>query len=288
MNGAGLVGFMYCSILEHLRWQWVVSALEKVQTVQKRFRDNIFQGQRLPPSFDRALGELEVLLVNLVSQSANFLGGTYVGRPGFQRNFKTVYDPKTQTAWAERKNGNIKRQEMYASDPLDWCLYRLSQKPDNMNSHSHAFLLWFLEEHFRTSPPAERARVDEILYDQLSDLAGFNDILVSVRSHRPQNRALGLSELSDIESPWKYAAKRFGTEGNSPLWKKLPGMLMDDFYRAEWPSGEQNILWLERSQALHRGLNSFWTGLRAATAEAFKTAGMTTNVIEAGRHQCEL
>jgi hypothetical protein len=279
-GATGLVRDLYDNVLAHIQWQWVIAGLEKVSESQKRFRDSIFQGQRLPPSFDRALGELELLLVNLVRKSARFLSGTYPERPAFQAKWKLKYDPVTQNVLATRKEQTTK-EKLYVSDPLDWCLLQMTGMPDEAKSYDHALLFAFLEDHLRSSPAAERARLDEILYQQLSDLAAFHEFLMSVRCHRPQNTSANLPDIPDMVAPWKNAEKMLNIDLKSPEWKHLPTTLMDNFYRAELPTGEQNAAWLERSQAIHRGLNSFWTGLRTAAADNLKSCGMSTDEVVA-------
>lgn len=282
-NGLGLVGSLYYNVLEHIQWQWVIAALEKVEAAQRRFRDNIFPGQRLPPSFDRALGELELTLVNLARRAVFFLGGTYFERPGFQARYTSTYDQAARRGIARLKVP-LTKQQVFKSDPLEWVVHQMTGYPDDMNSYENAFLSSFLEEHFRSSPPAERARVDEILYHQITDLAASQELLASVRTHRPQNRAADTRELSETECPWKNTIELFAVDfqGQSPIWKRLPSMLMNDFYRADWPSGAKNAAWLERSQELHRGLNAFWAEMKAAVAHTLKSSlALSPDVIEA-------
>lgn len=68
----------------------------------------------------------------------------------------------------------------------------------------------------------------------------------------------------------------------SLIWKKLPSLLMNDFYRTEWPSGAKNAVWLERSQALRSGLNAFWAEMKAAVADTLiSSLELSPAVVEA-------
>src|SRR5438045_3388213 len=64
-------------------WQWVMEECENVRTQYSRFKDNIHPGERLPPKYDKALGALELLLVNLMHCRSKHLQAVIPQRPGF-------------------------------------------------------------------------------------------------------------------------------------------------------------------------------------------------------------
>jgi hypothetical protein len=73
-------------------------------------------------------------------------------------------------------------------------------EPDAQTNFEHAVLFAFLENHLENSPFKERVRVDEVLYQKLSDLVAYHEVLVSVRLHRPQNKARDLDEVGQSET----------------------------------------------------------------------------------------
>jgi hypothetical protein len=60
-------------ILNHHWWRWIKMGCRHVHAVRKRFRDNIYPGTPLPIHYDKALGALELLLVNQVIYRAGRL-----------------------------------------------------------------------------------------------------------------------------------------------------------------------------------------------------------------------
>lgn len=171
------------------RWSWIKSECEYVKSVHDRFRDSIRPGECLPPVYDRALGALELLLVNEVIHRASDLGMVMPQRPGFSHNWNLQCRPSDgRTVFKlDRKIGApVDQKELFDKDPLEWCLTQMQAEPDKQTNYDHAILFAFLENHLANSNPKEKARVDEVLYQRLSGLAACHEMLVSVRLHRPQ------------------------------------------------------------------------------------------------------
>lgn len=63
----------FVDVQSHWWWAWVKKEREHVKSVRDRFRDSIRLGERLPHQYDRALGALELLLVNLAISCAGQL-----------------------------------------------------------------------------------------------------------------------------------------------------------------------------------------------------------------------
>jgi hypothetical protein len=94
--------------------------------------------------------------------------------------------------------------EHFIEDPLDWCIDCLTTNPDAERTIDHSRMFEFLDEHLARASAPERARMDEILYRKLSDLAAFNEMLVMVRAHRPRATPFSLEEItkSDTGRVW--------------------------------------------------------------------------------------
>lgn len=80
----------------------------------------------------------------------------------------------------------------------------MQAEPDKLTNYDNAIPFAFLDNHIAASGPKEIARVDEFLYQKLSDLAASHEMLVSVHLHRPQNVDRDFdevlqSELSSVE-----------------------------------------------------------------------------------------
>ncbi|KAL5592256.1 hypothetical protein FOVSG1_006192 [Fusarium oxysporum f. sp. vasinfectum] len=132
-----------------------------------------------------------------------------------------------------KREASANTQEALTEDPLDWCLVQLRAKPDDQRAFDHAMLFAMLQDHL-SSNPSERKRLDEIIYQTLSDLSICHEMLLAVRFHRPQNAARTVQEVSATEDRESWKPRR------SESYKEDLGLLQDigtslirDFYLAK-------------------------------------------------------
>jgi hypothetical protein len=175
----------------------------------------------------------------------------------------------------------VNQEILFEQDQLEWCLSQMQAEPDKQTNYDHALMFAFLESHLASSNAKERSRVDEVLYQQLSDLAVCHEILVSIRLHRPQNKFRDIDEVVQSEDrvAWKaWRVPGYLTEEDSI---KLGTLLLTDFYEAPLPTGKKNAAWLARSKDIRRALDKFWIGMRITPKVAFKQAGFYASEISA-------
>lgn len=170
---------------------------------------------------------------------------------------------------------------MFDEDPLEWCLVQMQEAPDMQTNFDHAMLFPFLEGHLANSSSEERARVDEVLYQRLSELAAYHEILVSVRLHRQQNEARDIDEVAESENPvaWKWMnTPLFLSEGETVI---LGAALLKDFYDASsaFPSGNKNYVWLQCSQDIRKAFEAFWDMPRELSKEMLELSGFGTEEV---------
>ena len=263
--GALLSTQLFQDVSTYWRWIWIKSECMYVKSVHDRFRDSIRPGECLPSVYDKALGALELLLVNEVLHRTSSFGMLVQQRPGFSHKWNFQWRPKDGVTVfkVDRKTGvSLDQKDLFDKDPLEWCLNQMQAKPDKQTNYDHAILFSFLENHLAASGPKEKARVDEFLYQKLSDLAACHEMLVSVRLHRPQNVARDIDEVVQSENrvAWKaWKIPGYLTEEDTI---SLGTALLTDFYEAPLPSGQKNSIWLSRSQNIRQALEAFWRGLR--------------------------
>jgi hypothetical protein len=188
-------------------WQWTLDECENVKRQYSSFRDSIQRGQRLPPKYDQALGALELLLVNLMHARSKHLQAVIPQRPGFRHHWSI--DRHAPGEVHLRRKSKTPVTELFYKDPLDWCLLQLQGAPDEPRRFDHAMLFAFLDEHLSKSSQAERARLDEMLCNKLSDYAANHEMLVTVRLHRPQSASRDIEEVlkSENRKAWRYIGK---------------------------------------------------------------------------------
>lgn len=133
-------------------------------------------------------------------------------------------------------------------------------------------LFAILEWHLANSATKERARLDDVLYGTLSDLAAFHEMLVSVRLSRPQNEARDIDQVlkSDDREAWKASSSSISLSGKDSV--ALGTAILENFYKAPLPSGQKNSSWLLRSRTIRNALEAFWRGLRERSQTIFENS----------------
>lgn len=269
--GAFLVRDIYREVLSYYWWRWIEIECRHVDQMHKQFGDSAYPGQPLPVQYDRALGALELLLVNQVIYRTKTLEEVLPFAPGFSKHWSLQGEadlPQGTSRLSRIAPTNTK--ESLADDPLDWCLIQILGEPDKQTHFDHAMLFAFLYNHLATTTSKQKARLDQVIYQKLSDISTCHEMLLSVRLHRPQNRARALEEV--IESENREGWKRMECESPAVLKQALEivgSALVEDFYQRKGPSGPRNMGWLKQSQALRAALEKFWASMRAIIRREF-------------------
>ncbi|MCJ1436970.1 hypothetical protein MMC27_006353 [Xylographa pallens] len=281
--GAILTTHLFDDVLTYWHWSWITSECFHVKSAHDRFRDSIHPGAPLPRAYDTALGALELLVVNEVLRRATRFGSIMPGRPGFSHKWTFKWRPDTgpTSFQLHRKTGASDQKKLFAEDPLEWCLNQMQAAPDKQTNYDHAIMFAFLEYHLAGSDPKEKARVDEVLYQKLSDLAACHEMLVSIRLHRPQNEARDMDEVEQSEKRVTWKGRKIGAYLTDDDQITLGTALIKDFYEALLPSGQKNAAWLSRSQIIRAALEAFWRGLRKTPKWVFEQSDFSPDETQA-------
>ncbi|MCJ1392965.1 hypothetical protein MMC18_005837 [Xylographa bjoerkii] len=151
-----------------------------VKSAHNRFRDSIRPGEPLPREYDRALGALELLFVNEVIRRAAHFGTSVPQRPAFAHKWNFQWRPDAGPTAFElhRKVGaSVDQKKLFDTDPREWCLIQRQAEPDKQTNYDHAILFALLEYHLTSAGRKEKARVNEVLYQELSALAACHEML---------------------------------------------------------------------------------------------------------------
>ncbi|KAF2873678.1 hypothetical protein BDV95DRAFT_605159 [Massariosphaeria phaeospora] len=256
----------------HLVWRGVLEEFEHTQQLYHRFRDSIHPGTPLPREYDDALAALEVLLVNIMHNCSKQLQALLTQRPGFQNLYHQGFERETGQVTMKLKE-SFTTSVLFNEEPLYWCLLQLQGAPDDQRRFPYAMLLDFLDHHLTSSPTPERARLDAILFEKLSDYATIFELLSAVRLHRPKMKighASVFLETEDRLSWRRLKVKRLGELNDTTFangWKKFMG--------TPPPSGRRDQKWLTEFDAVHKALQAFWSKLHAEYEKRFKASGRT-------------
>ncbi|CAJ0543905.1 Ff.00g039850.m01.CDS01 [Fusarium sp. VM40] len=268
-------------VLSHHWWKWIEMECKHVKQEYNKFHDEIHPGTALPPSYDKALGALELLLFNQVVYRAQRLKKFVTFLPSFQKYWSFTPESKSlyATAVLKRKVPNNTKESL-TEDPIDWCLMQLQLEPTDQNLFDHAMLFTMLQDHL-SSNPSEKKRLDETTYQALSDLSTCHEMLLAVRLHRPQNAARTVADVRATENREPWNPRPTDRYPNDMGHLHDIGMsLVRDFYFAKQPTGPKNADWITRSQDLRAALEKFWTSIREIVTKEFRSSTFSPESID--------
>jgi hypothetical protein len=268
-------------ILSHHWWKWVEMECKHVEEERNKVHDKIYPGTALPPSYDKSLGALELLLGNQVLYRAQRLEKLITCLPSFQKYWS--FTPESTSLYAtavlKRKVSNNTKESL-TEDPIDWCLMQLQGTPNDRRLFDHAMLFAMLQDHL-SSNPSERKRLDETTCQALSDLSTCHEMLSAVRLHRPQNAARTLADVKATEDrePWNpQRADRYSNDMG--LLHNIGTSLVKDFYFAKQPTGPKDSDWITRSRELRDALEKFWTSIREIVRKELRSSAFSPESID--------
>lgn len=268
-------------VLSYFWWRWVEIECRHADQMRKRFSDSTSPGCPLPIAYDRALGALELLLVNQVIYRTKCLEKVLPFTPGFSKHWSLKRNANLpQGAALLQRTTPTNTEASLEKDPLDWCLVQMLGMPDEQKHFDHAMLFAFLQDHLASNAWKERARLDEMIYRNLSDISTCHEMLVSVRLHRPQNRPRDIEEVEQSENRegWKQLRREPPTMSKEAA-ESIGSALVKDLYRQPAPNGPKNTAWLRRSQTTRTALEKFWASIRETIQRSFDGSAFSSGEI---------
>jgi hypothetical protein len=198
-------------------------------------------------------------------------------RPGFQDQYELQQDADTDGFITSPKAG-FTMANTYRDDPLWWCLLQLLGPPDDQQKFPTMLMLEFLNEHLATASRAERSRLDEVLFEKLSDYATVMELLAAVRMHFPKCTIRAADEILKAESrlAWRRtSSKKIAWHGHYET-----GQQLRQFQKLTPPSGRRDHSWLQAFDAGHASLQRFWGSMKNLYETYYRKCGWATQDIE--------
>jgi hypothetical protein len=271
----------------HWFWRGVLLEFEHLQNVYHRCRDSVAPGAALPKEVDRALGAVELVLVNAIHERSQQLQAMISQRPGFRDNYehdgvkldsRGVYESAIRfKKFAEDEDeGNA---IIYKTQRLWWILMQLQGEPDSQTRFRYAMLLDMLDDHLATSPSSERTRLDEILYEKLSDYATLLELVWSARMHCPRNSIGTTMSCERTEDRLIWRAAKNNKVPSVPETSTMVKALKI-FHASKTPAGPQNRGWLQQFKTMHDALQAFWKETSVSYRATYKKSRMSEEDIE--------
>ncbi|KAF4778317.1 hypothetical protein HER10_EVM0003036 [Colletotrichum scovillei] len=269
-EAAMMVAFhIYMEYQRYFWWYWIEVECKHVRDLHDMFSDSTHPGQPIPPKYDLALGALELLLANQVTERTVRFKLLLPWSPGQAKYYKLPKRPGVPLKTIIRgmsRDSNPNTKEALENDPLDWCLHQMVRKPDNQTQIDHAMLFAMIDDHLAKNNRKETARIDESLLREMADISALHESLISLRLNRPLNTYRELKDVRRTEKRglWKYLKNKPKEKPKEHSWqelKKLGKPLVDGFYKGKAPSGVKNKAWLQQSQTLRGFVEGFFKEL---------------------------
>ena len=265
-------------VWNHLGWQWVLEECQNVQDQHTRFQDAILPGQKLPRKYDRALGALELLILNRMEKVSRHMMIFMTQRPGFRDKYTFVHS-ETGAVDIKRASGET-MEEIFRNDPLDWCLTQLLYAPQAEVSFDYGMMFAMLEDHLSKARAPERARMDQALYDQLSNYAALAEIYQMIGLHRPictKRSLVDVRRTEDHRRSWRYFGRDF------PITDHDHDVFVESLTRLSstpLPSGKKDLSYLESVKQSRLALSKFWAVFRECHHRCLAAASLEQSDIE--------
>ncbi|KAH7327065.1 hypothetical protein BKA65DRAFT_539741 [Rhexocercosporidium sp. MPI-PUGE-AT-0058] len=283
-------------------WGWIVEEVKSLRDLHARFRDSIFPGEPLPKKYGDKFAALEALVLALIESQSKHTRATYPQRPGFQEGYKFKYvgDTDTRTGFFELKANTRTDLDMYPVDKLDWYVYSVTESPQNIRGIDHTRLFSSIDDYINNCEAKERARLDETLQRNLSDLASLHEMLIMLKSHRPRATPEDISKYKVTRSSrgWQYIVAAEDPSGGAiwPLvdeasWKpkrvQFLSKMLASFERRSIPhlrADQENI---ENQVAMHNRLHLFWIAARKTDWFFAYSKRPLTKIVQVDRESSE-
>ena len=253
------------SVMRYHFWDYIRMQAEAFVDTQNKYRDEIRVGSSLPEEYDTELTELETTLKASFHTIVTNLGCLVAELPAFRQHFSLNPSGQVQI--------NTSKQALFSTDQLFWNLAQLNGY-DNEFARPPSFHLAFIDELLSQDSGKRRARIDQVVYDLLSDLAAVDEALCAVRYHRGHEE-LPLKSKKGREITERAMSNRFTARITSclrthqahhgPLWNAIR-----EFKDLPMPGRKISRATLTRNKDLHDGLAHFWEVVRTQLKVAMK------------------
>ncbi|KAK5719779.1 hypothetical protein LTR17_015150 [Elasticomyces elasticus] len=252
---------VHCAMNHAILWRWIAQELQYVCALHDEKAGDIVLGKRIPQAYSNTLGSLHTLVKKLMTAHVGRSERRLPSYAGIQDNFKVV-----QVAGKEMID--LKKPDLvdyFSDDPLFWAVWQLhNTDPRLVVETNRCFSLAFLDDWLTSATKQEKARVDQRLYDMLTDLTGMELILSTLRCRRPYSKPLTEEEATRTQSgrggglgAWQNCTK-VPIEEISPEYHKTSAAALKVFFEVGLPKGKKDAAWVLKADQSRAALQAFW------------------------------
>jgi hypothetical protein len=269
-------------------WQWI---FEEVTILRNASQVKINRGQPLPSALDNALSSLYAMLVYMIDRQSRRLLVVLHERPGFTSSWRSDFTNFPGWVKRERSDG-ITMADRFMKDPLDWCLTQLlgvPGEPDHPEVYELEMLFAFLHFYLAGASWEEKLRLDELIYDKYTDLAGFHEMRSMIHLCRPRFKEQNVTDVQQSEASRGWRDINRGFLEKSTAYHQLStqeqtrslGILLKAVCVLTPPHGKKDQQWIVRDDICRTRINNFFGKVRQVHRETLTELKFDSSDIEA-------
>ncbi|KAK5722453.1 hypothetical protein LTR15_005683 [Elasticomyces elasticus] len=250
-----------------MMWRWITQELRYISALQAP----ISSDQPVPPDYGLTIGSFYRLVKNFISQRLEYSKTWLASYPGIQEHYEIIQDPKIGRALRlKRIDGKVPTHaHMFRNDLFYWVIYQLHHTDRRYSVDTDmSFQLGVFDDWYAAASKDEKAKVDPRLYATLTDLAGMQRILSSLRCHRPfctpvdaETAKRTQSDRDDTLVTWRDCRGAHAEPKKG--WLERAGALLKVFFDVGLPKGVRDELWLAKADESRAALQAFWDAMHA-------------------------
>ena len=247
-------------------WSWLAEECDFVSKVASVFGHQFSSRQALPEVLEVAIGALRLLVMNSIRGLAEDIQDLVPNLRTFDHHFSFIQRPTSMYVMIKDSEDNFDSDETkkaFRDDTLFWALTQLRVDNNQSFAFNRALVHVFLDEHLAKSKK-DAARVNQRLYDWISDLKLLDAFLNSIDSLTP--RPLPVSwdvaeQFGDDRKAWRYLRAEIGSAKGDLRDRQV--LKLKDFAACRWPSGKRDKDWYRKAMNSRKALKAFWDEERA-------------------------
>ncbi|KAK4543626.1 hypothetical protein LTR36_005271 [Oleoguttula mirabilis] len=255
----------------------MLDEVNMIMDIMHDHEEKIMPGEPLPQEYDDALSMMRSTLVGQFNTQTKDLFDIVTHVSTFQHHFY------------RDESGRVKYltspAQALRTDKLFWNIMSLSDG-NVVRTYKPAWHFAYIDDILANAPRREKERVDQTIYDQLSDMAAIDEALVVVESHGPY-----FTRIPSIETNRAMRVK-YGLQYHHDMLARLLNSWNDAEERLRAPLKELLVLPLPsakvngdsyvRTARLHEAVCKFWEEAARVRFEGLQREGIIEN--DAGAH----
>ncbi|MCJ1238935.1 hypothetical protein MMC14_006927 [Varicellaria rhodocarpa] len=265
-----------------LIWQHIVEECRNVRHEFLNHQEHVHVGQSLPKRYGQALGSLHLLLSHALSRKSRNVGELVYVSPACKENWVLHRNSRKELELRTKTGKRATWAELAKQDPIYFCFLVLDQESQAPVSLDFANLLLFLDDHLSKCSRSEAAKIDQISYHRLSDLAALHKLLDVVRMHLPAVEPMASTEhaLRFRNTPaWRLHDNKQIAAAMGDSRQAGVGTILDNLERFRIHTGRRDLSWLNHTDAARRELSLVWKFIKDKTINVWKSCGIEESTL---------